>query len=277
MTTPAARKGWKLRSSATFWVSLVLLAIPVTYFVYRKYAIQNEGLEDFFVLLSQRGYTPNVGFSGVFRPGNIIQTAEQGSDTKDRPLVTPLVVAWADKCFPGRAPRTLEFTLPEFRGQSSADLTLSGKMLSRMMPSLNLVDNAVASYSLTLENTRIQTFAKADLSSEFSAPCVRDLQTAINGGEKVEWLRVVMEAIVADALTLQVDWKDNASMETRENVANKASKALARTAATSNSSGDNSELKVAVTKNDTKQTTVSAKGFVIVGYRARPLQPVVAQ
>jgi len=277
MTTPTARKGWKFRSFATFWLSIVMLAIPVTYFVYRKYAIQNEGLEDFFVLLNQRGYSPNVGFSGVFRPGNIIQIAEQGSDAKDRQLATPLVVAWGDKCFPGRTPRTLEFTLPEFRGQSSADLTLSGKMLSRMMPSLNLENNAVASYSLTLENTRIQTFAKADLSSEFSAPCVTALQTAIDGGEKVEWLRVVMEAIVADALTLKVDWKDNASMETRENVANNASEALTRNAAASNVGGDNSELKVAVTKNDTKETTVSAKGFVIVGYRARPLQPVVAK
>ena len=276
MTTPPARKERRVRSRVMLWASVVLLAIPVIYFVYRKDTIRNKGLEDFFVLLDQRGYTPNVGFSGVFRPGNIIQVAEQGSDAKDRQLATPLVVAWADKCFPGRTPRTLEFTLPEFRGQSSADLTLSGKMLSRMMPSLNLENNAVASYSLTLEDTRIQTFAKADLSSEFSAPCVAALQTAIDGGEKVEWLRVVVEAVVADALTLQVDWKDNASMETRENVANTASKALRRTAAAGNA-GDNSELKVAVTKSDTKQTTVSAKGFVIVGYRARPLQPVVAQ
>jgi hypothetical protein len=276
MTTPPARKERRFRSRVTLWTSVVLLAIPVIYFVYRKNTIQNKGFEDFFVLLDQRGYTPNVGFSGVFRPGNIIQVSEQGSDVKDRQLATPLVVAWADKCFPGRTPRTLEFTLPEFRGQSSADLTLSGKMLSRMMPSLNLENNAVASYSLTLEDTRIQSFAKTDLSSEFSAPCVAALQTAIDGGEKVEWLRVVVEAIVADALTLQVDWKDNASMETRENVANTASKALSRTAAASNAD-DNSELKVAVTKSDTKQTTVSAKGFVIIGYRARPLQPVVAQ
>lgn len=276
MTTPPARKERRFRSRVRLWASVVLLAIPVIYFVYRKNTIQNKGLEDFFVLLDQRGYTPNVGFSGVFRPGNIIQVSEQSSDVKDRELATPLVVAWADKCFPGRTPRTLEFTLPEFRGQSSADLTLSGKMLSRMMPSLNLENNTVASYSLTLEDTRIQTFAKTDLSTEFSAPCVAALQTAIDGGEKVEWLRVVVEAIVADALTLQVDWKDNASMETRENVANTVSKALSRTAAASNA-GDNSELKVAVTKSDTKQTTVSAKGFVIVGYRARPLQPVVAQ
>lgn len=143
-----------------------------------------------------------------------------------------------------------------------------------MMPSLNLENNAVANYSLTLQNTRIQTFAKTDLSSEFSAPCVTALQTAIDGGDKVEWLRVVMEAIVADALTLQLDWKDNASMETRENVANTAGKALTRTVAASNTSGGDSALKIAVAKSDTKRTTLSAQGFVIVGYRARPLQPV---
>ena len=277
MTTAAARKGWGGRSSLTLWVGIVVFAIPVTYFVYRKYTIQNQGLQDFFVLLNQRGYTPNVGFSGVFRPGNVIQIAEQGSDSRDRELATPLVVAWADKCFPGRTPRTLEFTLPEFQGQSSADLTLSGKMLSRMMPSLNLENNAVASYSLTLENTRIQTFAKADLSSEFSAPCVAALQTAIDGGEKVEWLRVVVEAIVADALTLQVDWKDNASMESRENLANKASKALTRTTAASDAGGIDSALMVAFINSDTMPISISAHGFVIVGYRARPLQPVLAK
>jgi len=277
MTTAAASKRWRFPRPTKLWVSIVLLALPVAYFVYRKYTIQNKGLEDFFALLDQRGYTPNIGFSGVFRPGNVIQVAEQGSGAKDRQLVTPLVVAWADKCFPGRTPRTLEFTLPEFQGQSSADLTLTGNMLARMMPSLNFENNAVAKYSLTLQNTRIQTFAKADLSSEFSAPCVATLRTAIDGGEKVEWLRVVIEAIVADALTLQVDWKDNASMETREKVANRAGKTLSQTAAASNTGGDNSELKVAVTKSDTKRTTVSAQGFVIVGYRARPLQPVLAQ
>ena len=256
---------------------MALFAIPAAYFVYRKSTIPSQGMEDFVALLDQRGYTANVGFSGAFRPGNVIQVTEQGSDAKDRKLATPLVVAWADKCFPGRTPRTLEFTLPEFQGQSSADLTLSGNMLSRMMPSLNLDNNAVANYSLTLQNTRIQTFAKADLSSEFSAPCVTALQTAIDGGEKVEWLRVVMEAIVADTLTLQLDWKDNASVETRENVANGAGKTLTHTLAASNTSGGDSVLKIAVTKGDTKRTTLSAQGFVIVGYRARPLQPVVGR
>jgi hypothetical protein len=277
MTTTAASKRRRFRSPATLWTGILLLALPVAYFGYHKYEIRNQGLDDFFVLLNQRGYTPNVGFSGVFRPGNVIQVAEQGAEAKDLLLATPLVVAWADKCFPGRSPKTLEFTLPQFQGQSSADLTLSGNMLSRMMPSLNLENSAVASYSLTLENTRIQTFAKTDLSSEFSAPCVAALRTAIDGGDRVEWLRVVLEAIVADALTLQVDWKDNASLETREKVANMAGRALTQTAASSQAGGGDSELKVAVTKDDTKKTTVSAKGFVIVGYRARPLQPVVAQ
>jgi hypothetical protein len=60
-------------------------------------------------------------------------------------------------------------------------------------------------------------------------------------------------------------------------VATRAGKALTQTAAVSNTGADNSELKVAVTKSDTKSTTVSAHGFVIVGYRARPLQPVLAQ
>ena len=276
MTTTATSKKRRFRS-AQLWAGIVLLVIPVAYFAYRWYAFRDQGFKDFFALLDQRGYTPNIGLSGVFRPGNVIQIAEQGDDAKDHRLVTPLVVAWANKCFPSLTPRTLEFTLPEFQGQSSADLTLSGNMLSRMMPALNFENNAVSKYSLTLQNTRIQSYAKTDLSSQFSAPCVASLQTAIDGGDKVEWLRVVIEAIVADALTLQVDWKDNASMQVREELANRAGQALNHTVAASNTDGSGAELKVAVTSSDTKSTTLSAKGFVIVGYRARPLQPVVAK
>lgn len=276
MTTVAARKKWGLHS-AQLWASIVLAVLPVAYFAYRWNAMRQEGLKDFFSELDRRGYSPNVGFSGAFRPGNVIQVAEEGADAKDRQLATPLVVAWADKCFPSLTPRTLEFTLPEFQGQSSADLTLSGNTLSRMMPSLSLGNNAVSKYSLTLLNTRLQSFAKADLSTQFSAPCVTALQTAIDGGDKVEWLRVVIEAIVADALTLQLDWKDNASMEVREDFANKARQALTHASAAGISGGGDSEVKVAVTNSNTKSTTLSAKGFVIVGYRDRPLQPVVAK
>src|SRR5215472_3273475 len=203
MKTASANKRGKLRGGAGLWMGIVLVAIPITYFAYRQYVIQRAGMEDFFVLLDQRGYTPNVGFSGVFRPGNVIQVAEDGPDAKERTLVTPIVVAWAENCFPNRTPRTLEFTLPEVQGESSADLTLTGNMLSRMLPSLDFHNKAVANYTLTLENVRIQTFAKADLSSEFSAPCVANLRTAIGGGDKVEWFRVVLEAIVADALNFK--------------------------------------------------------------------------
>jgi len=275
MKTASANKRGKLRGGAGLWMGIVLVAIPITYFAYRRYEIHRTGMEDFFVLLDQRGYTPNVGFSGVFRPGNVIQVAEDGPDAKGRTLETPIVVAWADTCFPNRPPRTLEFTLPEFQGESSAELTLTGEMLPRILPSLDFDNKAVANYALTLENVRIQTFAKADLSSEFSAPCVATLRTAINGGDKIEWFRVVLEAIVADALTLQMDWKSNASMETREKVATKAEKALTQSVAVGRGNAD-SGIKVAVKADDVKRMTVSARGFVIVGYRARPLEPVRA-
>lgn len=275
MKTAAVSKKVKVRGLSRLAIGILLVALPVSYFMYRKYAIQRKGMEDFFVSLDRRGYTPNIGFSGVFRPGNVIQVSEEGPDAKERTLLTPIVVAWADKCFPNQIPRTLEFTLPEFRGESSADLTLTGNMLSRIFPSLDVDNKAVSNYSLTLENVRIQTYAKTDLSSEFSAPCVATLRTAINGGDKVEWFRVVLESIVADALTLQMDWNSNASMETREKVAKNAGTALNQSLATGTGS-DAAELKVAVKTNDTKRTIVSARGFVIVGYRARPLQPVRA-
>lgn len=275
MKTASVTKEKKVRGLTRLWIGIVLVAVPVAYFLYRRYTIQHKGMDDFFSSIDQRGYAPNIGFSGIFRPGNVIQVSEEGPDAKERPLVTPIVVAWADKCFPNLTPRTLEFTLPQFRGKSSADLALTGKMISRILPSLDVDNKAVSNYSLTLENVRIQTYAKTDLSSEFSAPCVATLRTAINGGDKVEWFRVVLEAIVADALTLQMDWNDNASMETREKVAENAGEVLNKSAV-NGTGGNAAELKVAVKTNDTKRTFVSARGFVIVGYRARPLQPVRA-
>lgn len=275
MKTASANKKGNLRGGARLCMGIVLVAVPISYFFYRRYEIQRKGVQDFFVLLDQRGYTPNVGFSGVFRPGNVIQIAEDGPDAKERALLTPIVVAWADNCFPNRTPRTLEFTLPEFQGESSADLTLTGNMLPRILPFLDFDNEAVANYSLTLENVRIETFAKADLSSEFSAPCVANLRTAISGGDRIEWFRVVLEAIVADALTIQMDWKSNASMEVREKIATKVEKALTQSVGSGRGNAD-SEIKVAVKSDDTKKMIVSARGFVIVGYRARPLQAVRA-
>jgi hypothetical protein len=258
-------------------VGIAILALPVGLFLYFRHSAHDKGINDFFALLEQYGYTPNVGFSGVFRPGNIIQVSEQGSDGKSRNLSRPLVVAWAEECFPGRLPRNLEFTIPEVRGHSSAGLILDSNIMNRLMPSLNMQDNIVADYSLTLENTRVQTFAKSDLSTEFSEPCVAALRTAIKAGDKVEWFRVIMEAVVADALTLQLDWKDNTSVEARENATRNAGKVLAQAGGAAAGSGHASELKVGVTKNDENQTVISAKGLVVIGYRARSLEPVMAQ
>ena len=273
--TAQADRAPRIVKRTTTWISVILLALFALYFAYARYSLSKRGLTDFFDLLERRGYTPNADFSGVVRPGNVIQVAEGGADAKDRQLATPLVVAWSDKCFPGRNPRTLEFTLPETQGKSSAGFTLSGRSLARMMPSLNIESDAVAGYALTVENTRIQTFAKSDLSTEFSPSCVDALKTAIEGGDKVEWFRVVIEAVVADALTLEVQWKDNTSVEARKSVTDKAGTALAQTGIANGPLANDSGMKVGVTTNDERKTTISAKGLVIIAYRGRPIQPVL--
>ena len=271
--TAQADRAPRIVKRTTTWISVILLALFALYFAYARYSLSKRGLTDFFDLLERRGYTPNLDFSGVVRPGNVIQVVEGGADAKDRQLATPLVVAWSDKCFPGRNPRTLEFTLPETQGKSSAGL--SGRSLARMMPSLNIESDAVAGYALTVENTRIQTFAKSDLSTEFSPSCVDALKTAIEGGDKVEWFRVVIEAVVADALTLEVQWKDNTSVEARKSVTDKAGTALAQTGIANGPLANDSGMKVGVTTNDERKTTISAKGLVIIAYRGRPIQPVL--
>jgi len=71
----------------------------------------STGLSDIFDLLEQQGYTANVGLSGIYEPGNLVQTTQEGSDGKPVALQSPIIFAWGSDCFPDRAPRIAPFVL----------------------------------------------------------------------------------------------------------------------------------------------------------------------
>ncbi len=242
------------------------------YFVYAKWWMPAHATADVFGLLESKGYTPNPGFSGLFRPGNLIQVTELGAAEKEQPIPTPLLFAWGDECFPGRVPRSQEFTLPQGTGSFAASLNVGRETTARLLPSLNLRSEAVADYSLALENTRVLVFAKGDLSGGFSRECVSKLQRAIRAGDKIEWFRLILASVVADAVTLHIRWKDSSAADARNELAGIAKNTLAQTVATG-SHTNGSDVKIGITNQSTRDTTISARGLVIIGYQARPMQP----
>jgi hypothetical protein len=252
------------------WWGAALLVLIVGYLIYSHRLMSTQA--NVFRLLESKGYTPNPGFSGLFRPGNVIQVTDEAADGKEHPIATPLVFAWSDECFPGQVPRTQEFTINQGTGSRGAGLKVGSQAAMRLIPSLKLDSEAVADYSLSLENTRVQAFAKGDLSGGFSTSCVDKLKRAIRAGDKVEWFRLILAAIVADAVTIQVHWKEDTSADTKLQLTRDAQSALESTV-TSGASDKSSGVQVGITSNSNQETTISARGLVIIGYQARPIQP----
>jgi hypothetical protein len=256
--------------SRTAWSSLAFLVLIAAYFTYTHTYLSRQ--EDVFRLLENKGYTPNAGFSGLFRPGNLIQVTEQEADGKEHPIAAPVLFAWSDECFPGQVPRTQEFTIPQGTGSVSTSLNIGREAATRLMPSLKFGSEAVADYSLKLENTRVQAFAKGDLSGRFSAQCVEKLKRAIRAGDKIQWFQLILASVVADAVTIQVRWKETTSADARLQLIQDAKSALEK-AATPGVPSDGSGVHVGITNNSSKETTISGAGLLIIGYQSRPIQP----
>ncbi|HLZ41770.1 MAG TPA: hypothetical protein VKQ11_12455 [Candidatus Sulfotelmatobacter sp.] len=258
--------------SPRVWMIAAVIAAVAAYVVYSRYFLKRQISTDVFSLLEQRGYTPNPGFSGLFRPGNIIQVSEPGENGGERALATPLLFAWADECFPDKAPRNEEFTVAQGTGTQSASLKVSGDRVFRLVPSLTLDSRAVANYSLKVGDTRVLAFAKGELSGGFSKSCVEKLNQAIRAGDKVEWFRLILSSVVADELTLEMQWKQNLSADARGAVVEKSKSALSQVDSGEQPASRNSGVRMGITDSGAMTTAISAKGLVILGYQARPIQ-----
>ena len=268
-----ARKPVHVFLSRKAWLAIAISCALLAYWVWMRWFIPKQTEADVFALLQAKEYTPNPGFSGLYRPGNIIQVAEQGTSGEDHQLVVPVVFAWGSDCFPDQVPKTQEFTLSQGTGSLGGSLSVNRESTARLLPSLNLHSEMVADYSVKLENPHLLVFAKGDLSGDFSRPCVAKLKAAIRSGDKVEWFKVVLAAVVADAVTLEIRWKDNSSVDARNRVTENAKDAIGSKPSFDASASANSGMNIALTNSSEKDTTMAAKGLVIIGYQARSIQP----
>ena len=228
---------------------------------------------DIFQLLEDQGFVANVGLSGVYAPGNVIQTTEAGPKG-GRPLPSPIVFLWGSDCFPGQTPRASNFVLPDSGERRTGSFSIGAQILTRLLPSLALDRAAVADYSLTLGNTEVQTFARADLSHQFSDKCVQSLVRAMDDGDAIDWFSVIVEAVVADSLSLEIRWRQGTSAGARTAQRDAAQSQLGSILQAATMGPLPVRVGVSLTADTDKASVLRSDTPVIVGYRARPMQPV---
>ena len=177
-----------------------------------------------------------------------------------RQLGRPVLFLRRESCFPGLSPGEVPFGLPATSGRRS--LALDGSKLGRVLPQLRLGGREVHAYSLVVENARVATFAKGELSEQFAPSCVERFARALAGGDLAAWFGTVVEAVIADGLTLSVDWQEGMTGEARAAFRQRTAGALPTRGAIS-------------TELDTSEKTVlKAAGPLVLGYRYRPMEPV---
>jgi len=256
----------------TGWLAATLLLLAFGGCVPTK-PTQRDAMEDIFQLLDAQGYAANIGLSGIYAPGNVIQTSEATADGVHH-LPTPIVFLWGSDCFPGQTPRTSPFVLPDSSGRRAGSLSIGAEFVQRLLPALSLDRAAVADYRLTLGDTAVHTFARADLSHQFSQKCVHGLTQAMEDGDRIDWFAVIVEAVVADSLALEMSWREGTSLGVRTAQKGAAEAQLGRILRAAAGAHSPVDASVSVVADGEQASVLRAEGPVIVGYRMRPLQPV---
>lgn len=260
-----------------YWTLGVAVLFLLAYGFFYVGITSQKPLDSFFSILEEQGYKPNIGFSGNYAPGNIIQVLEKAADGSPRQLSPPLVVLWKEQCFPEQVLRKSLYMLPQSSGERTAQLNLGAEVLGTMMPVLQLDSAAAASYNMKLENTRVFSFAKLDLSQNFSDQCVRNLKNDLRLGNKPEWYAVIIEAIVVDAISFEINWRDNSTLDARNKVKQDTKKTLGTIVKQNSSAAQPVQGTISLASDNKKTTVIKASGEVIVGYRARQLEPVFSE
>lgn len=261
--TTGRRKRWAAfltpRWLVPITILLVVLILALTVFL----PSPGDDLEE---ALTRQGFTLNPGFAATFRPGDVLQIKEEDGRGGERPLDRPLLVLRREECFPGLTPKEEPFALPARLGRREGSFSLQGKRLARALPALSLEGRGAKSYSLAIENPRVATFAKTDLSERFAPACVSWFDRTLAAGDPAGWYATVIEAVVADTLDLTIEWETATKADARVRLTGAAKKGLPARGGT-----------VATQLETSEKTVLRAEGPVVVGYRVRAMEPVLVE
>jgi hypothetical protein len=225
-----------------------------------------------FDLLEQRGYRPNPGLAGIYAPGNLIQTQALDDRGQPRPLASPILFMWRADCLPDHNPRVSSFVLPDSAGRSGSVFSLDAGLSQLLLPAIKLDRSLLTDYRIELGEAEVHTLAKGDISQRFSPRCVNALARAIDDGDAVEWFAVIVEAVVVNSLNIEMSWQAGAGASARLSYLDRLQRQLA-TALTGKEAAE-ATGDIGLVNDNARQSVLRANGPVIIGYRARPLQPV---
>lgn len=230
---------------------------------------QQDNLQvNLFELLERQGYQPNIGFSGIYKPGNLIQTQAPDRQGETQPLPTPLIFMWGKDCFPGQVPQVSPFLMPDSAGRSLDSFSLDASLVGLFLPMLKFDRSLISDYRIDLGEARVHTLAKGDLSERFSPRCVDALSRAMAAGDRIEWFTVIVEAVVVDSLNIEMNWQSGTAAAARLGFLEGLQQQLVSVLTGQDQGG------LGLLTNNSHQSVLQAKGPVIIGYRMRPLQPV---
>lgn len=252
---------------------IIVAALSISYFLNTHSLKQSQALEDLYQVLQKQGYQPNISFSGVFTPGTVIQTIEADIKGKTRSISPPVIFLWRDDCFPNKTPVSSNYTLPESSSNSSTSLQLDAQAIGRFLPGFGVDNNIIAHHKLNMENVHISTFAKADLTQQFSDKCVNALSRSINEGDQIEWFSVIHEAVVADGFHYEIQWREKISGDIRNQTTEQIKSKLASIFVPHKEEKNKNQV-IKLSSISASRTLFSANSPVTLAYRVRPLQPV---
>lgn len=224
------------------------------------------------------GFVLNRGLCGLYLPGTVIRSYAVAPDTTEREMATPIIFAWKEDCFPQQQYRQAPFFLPDTEGADTASFALGMDAADLLLPTLKVQRQTAVDYRLRFEGCRLITMAEVDLAHNFSDVCVKYLKDALLDGKKPEWFSVIVSAITADKLLLEVEWRNDASVQSRLAVRQLMEQALQRDALQQHQPRHTAmPVEVRLQSESRKKTTLSCTGNLIIGYRARPIQPVFSE
>jgi hypothetical protein len=250
---PTVARRWQRTAVVSAAAAALLLAAAL-------YVRRPAPLVDLDSVLLSQGFVPNPGFAATFRPGDVIQITETDGTGGARKLARPVLFLRREICFPGRSPGEVPFGLSTASGKRA--LTLDAGRLGRLLPELQLRGGGTRSYSLAVDNLRVATFSRGELSERFAAPCVEAFGAALESGDRQAWFGTVTEAVVADALTLTIEWRAGTSGEARAALRQQVDGAWRGRGA------------VTAALDSTEKTVLRMTGPLVLGYRLRPMEAV---
>ncbi|MCA9540671.1 MAG: CHAT domain-containing protein [Myxococcales bacterium] len=205
-------------------------------------------------LRAEDGLSLDPTLSGAHRPGDMVQLYEASADGQVRRLPRPLPFMWSRDCFPDLSPERTPFIVPT--GHSTR---LGAERTHALLPAGLPDAKAIAYVEGALGGLQIEALGKGQLAERFSTVCVDAFARALTRGDAPAWYATLVEAIVADALRVEIGWACDASSAERERLTEAFRAALAA----------HVEGPATVSANDARMTVIEAKGRIVLGWRAR--------